>query len=129
MEKLCYKITGMKKFILTLFLIFSFTSSVCAMTYEEATTQNKPIVVMFKMLGCSACKAYEPTFDSISSKYSNKFTFVKEDAYSQLATKLNIQRVPTLYIIEPSTQKAYRIQSDTIWQPNGLERILNNYKK
>ncbi len=122
--------SGMKKFILALILIFSFGTSVFALTYDEASTQSKPIVVMFEMNGCSACRAYEPKFDSIASnpKYSNKYNFVKEDAYSQLATRLRIQRAPTLYIINPITHKAYLVKGDTIWQPNGLENILNNYK-
>ncbi len=120
----------MKKVILALILIISFASSVFAMTYDEASTQSKPIVVMFTLKGCSACRAYEPKYDAISSdsKYYDRFNFVKEDAYSQLASRLGIQRVPTLYIINPTTHKSYLVKGDTIWQPNGLENILNNYK-
>ena len=117
----------MKKIILGLFLVFSFVLSASAMTMDEAMQQSKPTVVMFKMQGCSACRAYEPTFDGISSKYSDKYNFLKEDVYtSSLSSHLNIQSVPTIVIIYPGTKKVYKVPQNVINQkPNGLEQILD----
>lgn len=118
----------MKKLFLTLALLFSFVSSAFALTYDEALGQGKAVVILFKMQYCSACKAFEPTFDAVASKLSNRFSFVKEDAsHSDLANSLNIRYVPAVFIINPTTKAAYKIDDANIMNASGFEKALNNY--
>lgn len=115
----------MKKFLLSLFLIFSIVQCASAMTYDEAMQLPKNTVIMFKMQYCGACKSYEPQFDKISKKYSGKYNFVKEDVNSsQLATSLGIQSVPVIFIVYPQEKRIQKVDQNIIWQPNGLESVL-----
>lgn len=118
----------MKKLFLTIALLFSFVSGAFALTYDEALGQGKTIVILFKMQYCSACRAFEPTFDSIASKYASKFSFVKEDATnSSLADQLGIRYVPAVFIINPKTKAATKI-GDSSMNASGFESALNGYK-
>ena len=73
-----------------LFVVIATASSVLAMSYEEAKQQDKPIVVMFHMHGCGACRKFSPIFDKFASKFSGKFNFVKEDINnSQIASSMD----------------------------------------
>ena len=119
----------MKKIIVALFLSFATSMNVFAMSYQDASTQGKPVVVMFHMRGCSACRKFSSRFDKIAAKFSNKFNFVKEDANSStIATNLDFPTVPALFIIEPSTSKATRIQDGCAWDNGCFEKTLNEYK-
>lgn len=118
----------MKKLFLTIALTLSFVSSAFALTYDEALGQGKMIVILFKMKYCSACRAFEPTFDSVASKYASKFSFVKEDAeVSSLADNLNIRYVPAVFIINPKTKAAYKIDDNSM-NASGFENAINGYK-
>lgn len=118
----------MKKVLFSLFVIFAFCSNVFAMSFNEANKQDKPIVVMFHMHGCGACKKFAPIFDDFASKFSNKFNFVKEDVdHSNVAKSLNFQTVPALYIIKPKTMSAKRIEDDCAWDGACLTKELQNY--
>lgn len=121
---------AMKKtlFLITLLLISAL--GVFAITFDEANKQSKPIVVMFHMHGCSACKQFMPLFDKISEKHSDNFVFVKEDIdNSSLAKSLNFKFVPAVFIIEPKTMEAQRIEDDCAWDQGCFEKRLKKYKK
>ena len=84
----------MKKLLIGFGLMLMSVSGAFAMTYNEAKTQDKPIVVMFHMHGCGACRKFAPEFDKISSKFSDKFNFVKEDINnSEIAKTLNFMKM------------------------------------
>jgi len=123
----------MKKPITKLFigiaLALASITSVFAMNYEEAKTQDKPIVVMFHQHGCSACKKFSPIFGKFASKFSDKFNFVKEDvASSKIASTLKFDTVPAMFIIEPKTQATKRISDDCAWDEGCFTKTLNDYK-
>lgn len=119
-----------QKILMGLFLIVFTASCVLAISSNEANKQNKPMVVMFHMQGCSACKKLAPIFDKMASKYSNKFKFVKEDVnQSTLSSKFNITSVPVVYIIEPKTQASHKIPSDCLWDQGCFEKQLIGYGK
>lgn len=119
----------MKKLVLTLSLLFSFVAGAFALSYDEALNQGKAVVVLFKSQYCSACKAFEPTFDSVASKFTGKFSFVKEDASnSSLANSLNIKYVPAVFIINPKTKAATRI-GDSSMSSGAFENALKGYKQ
>lgn len=124
----------MKKLLINSFLvlaiILSTASSMFAMSYEAAKTQGKPVVVMFYMQGCSACHKFTPTFNKFASKFSNKFSFVKEDINSSaIASSLKSQfsTVPAFFIIDPKTQKTRRISDDCAWDSGCFTKTLQEY--
>lgn len=118
----------MKKIIISLFLVLAAATSVLAMSYQEASKQNKPMVVMFHSHGCGACKQFSPIFDRFAAKFSNKFNFVKEDANaSKIASTLNFDTVPAIFIIQPKTNSAKRISDDCAWDQGCFTKTLQNY--
>jgi thiol-disulfide isomerase/thioredoxin len=118
----------MKKLLLGAFLVIFCASSVFAMGFNEAKTMGKPIVVMFSMKGCSACKQISPLFDKMKSKFSEKFNFVKEDAMaSDISKTLNFQTVPAIFIVEPKSMKAKRIDDNCAWDKTCFAQTLEKY--
>lgn len=107
----------MKKSLITLALMLTSAISTFAM--------EKPKVIMFHMHGCSACRQFMPTFDKMSSKFADKFSFSKEDASSKLADKLGISYVPMVYIMD--SDKTTAIDSDCLASPGCFENKLKNY--
>jgi len=88
----------MKKIILGVFTLCLFTTLAFA---SQAFAQGKPTVLYIYGQYCGACKRFEPTFDSMSSKYSNKFTFEKEDYdSSRRARELHVTETPSVYILD-----------------------------
>ena len=112
----------MKKLLIVLFLILAVTPVLLTVAKE------KPQVVFFHMHGCSACKGFTPLYEQMSSKYSNKFSFVKQDINtSRLADKLRISSVPAVFIIEPTTNAKTEISYDCLTQQGCFEQKLSNY--
>lgn len=118
----------MKKLIIGLFLILATATSVFALNYDEAKSSGKPIVIMFHQHGCSACRKFSPIFDKFSAKFSDKFCFVKEDSGSKIASTLQFDTVPAIFIIEPKTNSAKRISDDCAWDKGCFTKTLNEYK-
>lgn len=120
---------NMKKLLISAFLMLATISSTLAITYNEAKTQDKPMVVMFHMHGCSACRHFAPMFDKMASKFSDKFNFLKEDANSSdLGKTLNFSTVPAIFIVHPKTMQAKRIQDDCAWDKACFAKELQDYK-
>lgn len=118
----------MKKVIITLMLLLSTVSGAFSMSFNEAKKQEKPVVVMFHMHGCSACKQFSPQFDQIASEHSDKFNFVKEDIHkSDIAKTLNFMYVPAFFIVNPKTMQAKRIEDNCAWDKACFAKELNNY--
>lgn len=118
----------MKKLIICLGLLLATAASVFAMSYEEAQKQDKPVVVMFHMHGCGACRKFSPIFDKYASQFSNKFNFVKEDIdTSKIAKTLDFATVPAIFIIQPKTHKSTRIDNDCAWNKECFTKALQNY--
>lgn len=118
----------MKKLLITLGLLLATVSGAFAMTFNDVKNLGKPVVVMFHMHGCSACRKFAPMFDKTAAKFSSKFNFVKEDIdKSDVAKTLNFTTVPAIYIIEPKTMDAKRIGDDCAWDKACFESTLNKY--
>lgn len=118
----------MKKLLISTFLVLATATSVFAMSYDEAKLQDKPVVVMFHMHGCGACRKFSPIFDKFSSKFSDKFNFVKEDINSSnLAKTLNFMTVPAIFIVHPKTMAAKRIEDNCAWDNGCFTKALQEY--
>jgi len=109
----------MKKTLIILALMLASTLSVLA--------NEKPKVILFHMKGCSACKKFAPTFEQMTSKYSGKFNFTKEDANSKLADELGIRYVPMVFIIDSDKNTKTAIDSDCLSSAGCFEQKLQNY--
>ena len=119
----------MKKILISLFLILAFASGAFAMSYEEAAVQDKPIIVLFHMRGCSGCRKFSPIFKDFSKKFSGKFNFVKEEIHSsKIAQTLSFDTVPALFIINPKKQETKRISENCMWNEECFTKTLNEYK-
>lgn len=119
----------MKKAIILFLLIGLTIPNVFAMTYDQASQQEKPIIVMFKMKKCSACRKFSPKFDKFAEKFSKKFNFIKEDVdSSKIASVCKSDTVPAFYVMHPKTQKAERISDSCVWDKQCFTEFLNNYK-
>ena len=117
-----------KKLLLTTLFVLSMAPGVFAMSYKEAKTQSKPVVLYLYMKQCGACKGFSPLFESVSSKFSSKFNFVKELLEdSELASKLNPTSVPSVYIVEPKTNKTKAISYECASDKACFEGTLGNY--
>jgi len=98
----------MKRLLIVLGLILMTASGGLAMTFNEAKTKDKPVVIMFHMHGCSACRKFSPIFDEIGLKFSNKFNFVKEDTNkSDIGKTLNFATVPAIFIVNPKLNQTF----------------------
>lgn len=118
----------MKKLIISLFLVLVTATTTFAMSFDDAKKQNKPVVVMFHMHGCGACKQFSPIFDDFASKFSEKFNFVKEDVNtSHIAKSLNFGTVPAIFIVDPKTMAAKRIKDDCAWDNACFTKTLQKY--
>lgn len=110
----------MKKSLIILALML--TSALSTLALE------KPKVILFHMHGCSACKKFTPLYDQMMSKYSNKFSFSKEDINSsKLADQLGINYVPMVYIIDSDKNTKTAIDSDCLSQQGCFEQKLSQY--
>lgn len=120
--------TVIKKMLVTTCCVLATAASVFAMTYDEVSTQGKPVVVMFHQHGCGACRKLSPLFDKISKRFSDKFSFAKEDvANSKLATKFNFDTVPQVYIINPKTGASTQMDQNCIFDQGCFENSLKKY--
>lgn len=120
----------MKKLIISIGIMCLTMSSALAMTYNQALKQDKPIVIMFKMPYCSACKKATPLFDAMEKKYSDKFNFVKDDTTkSNLSSKFGVNSVPDVFIVEPKTEKATKVSYNCLFKKGCFEKQLINYGK
>lgn len=118
----------MKKLLISALFVLATTASVFAMTYDEAKSMDKPIVVLFHMEGCSGCKQFSPRFDKYASKFSDKFNFVRENInYSTVASTLHFDTVPALYILQPKKNKIKRISDNCAWDDECFTKTLQKY--
>lgn len=117
----------MRKLLTVLFLILIAMPIGFGIAYK-VEGKEKPQVVFFHMHGCSACKEFAPLYEKMSSKYSAKFSFSKQDVNtSSLASKLNITTVPAVFIIDPQTKAKTQISYDCLRQQGCFEKTLSNY--
>ena len=102
-------------------------------TYEQAMTMNKPVILEFYADWCGACKRLAPTLNDIKTEYNSKFTFVCLNAdkpeNSVLSSKYNVTSLPSIFIVDPKTGKSKFINQDYYFNPTLLKRELDNFLK
>lgn len=116
----------MKKIIVSLFLIFSLVAGVIAINHNEASAKNKPTVLYIYAPMCSACKEFEPIFNMVREKFSQKFNFTKEDINSsQRAKSFNVSETPSVFILQQGS--AQKIDWQCLSQPGCFEQKLKDF--
>ena len=125
----------MKSLIITLviFLVTSQTALAGTLTCEQALKKDKPVVVMYSADYCLYCKRFKPIFFHLSDNMSDKYNF----AYYDVTTKnkpsscdnVDLDGIPTLYIINPKNNKKYMISEKYYSNPELLKLKLIEYYK
>ena len=125
----------MKNLIITLliFIVTSQTALAGTLTCEQALKKDKPVVVMYSADYCLYCKRFKPIFFHLSDNMSDKYNF----AYYGVTTKnkpsscdnVDLDGIPTLYIINPKNNKKYMISEKYYSNPELLKLKLIEYYK
>lgn len=125
----------MKNFILAfiIFLTLSQTAIAGSLTCEQALKKDKPVVVMYSADYCHYCKKFKPIFYHLADNLSDKYNFVyydvtKKNKPSQ-CDSIDLDGIPTLYIINPKNNKKYLISEKYYSNPELLKlRLIEYYK-
>lgn len=118
----------MKKVLIGLFFMILSATGSWAMSYDEASKFDKPIVLYINMFGCSACKHFDTFFQQAEIKYSNKYNFVKENiSFSEIAQKLKVDSAPSVFIIQSKVNTASRIKWECLRNNACFEEVLQKY--
>lgn len=74
------------------------------LSYEEykALLENEYAVVDFSAVWCYPCKVFAPTFEKVSSDYSDRIAFGKVDVdlLDQPCRELGIDHIPTIVLFK-----------------------------
>lgn len=101
-------------------------------TYEEAITSNKPMLILFYADWCGYCLRFMPRFNTLSKLYGNKYNFVMLNVEgsaknAKLTQDTGIAGYPTVYILDPKYDNKVLI-SNVVYQDLGKFRTeLDRY--
>lgn len=125
----------MKNLIITLLVFISISQAVMAgtLTCEQALKKDKPVVVMFSADYCLYCKRFKPIFFHLSDNLSDKYNFAYYDVTRKnkqsTCDSIDLDGIPTLYIINPKNNKKYLISEKYYSNPELLKlRLIEYYK-
>lgn len=125
----------MKNLIITLliFIVTSQTVLAGTLTCEQALKKDKPVVVMYSADYCLYCKRFKPIFFHLSDNMSDKYNFAYYDVTKKnkpsSCDNVDLEGIPTLYIINPKNNKKYLISEKYYSNPEQLKQRLNDYYK
>lgn len=125
----------MKNLIITLliFIVTSQTALAGTLTCEQALKKDKPVVVMYSADYCFYCKRFKPIFFHLSDNMSDKYNFAYYDVTKKnkpsSCDNVDLDGIPTLYIINPKNNKKYLISEKYYSNPELLKLKLIEYYK
>jgi len=81
--------------------------------FDSLINENRPVVVDFHALWCSPCKMQSPILKEIATDLGDKIKVIKIDVdqNSEIASRYNIQSVPTLIIFK---------NGKLVWRQTGI---------
>ena len=81
--------------------------------FDSLIHDIRPVVVDFHALWCSPCKMQSPILKEVANELGDKIKVIKIDVdqNSDIASRYNIQSVPTLIMFKNGTQ---------IWRQSGV---------
>jgi len=69
--------------------------------FDDALLKNKLLLIDFWAEWCGPCKSMHPIFSRMAKKYSHvRFARVNIDDSQNIATKFNVQSIPTFIMFE-----------------------------
>ena len=95
---------------------------------ELLTASDLPVLVDFYATWCGPCKMMAPILEQVNQQIKGKLRIVKidTDRYPQLASRYNIEALPTLVLFK-NGEPVDRIEG--VIQPQQLEERLNSITK
>ena len=95
---------------------------------ELLTASDLPVLVDFYATWCGPCKMMAPILEQVNQQIKGKLRIVKidTDRYPQLASRYNIEALPTLVLFK-NGEPVGRIEG--VIQPQQLEERLNSITK
>ena len=81
--------------------------------FDSLIHDDRPVIVDFHALWCSPCKIQSPILKEVANELGNRIKVIKIDVdqNSEIASRYNIQSVPTLIIFKNGEQ---------IWRQSGV---------
>ena len=81
--------------------------------FDSLIHDIRPVIVDFHALWCSPCKMQSPILKEVANELGNRIKVIKIDVdqNSEIASRYNIQSVPTLIIFKNGEQ---------IWRQSGV---------
>lgn len=80
----------------------------------NSITKDRITIIDFYADWCMPCKAFAPTFHSVSLKYEDiTFSKVNVDYSPQVATHYSIKSIPTIIILKDGVEVARKVGSAT----------------
>ena len=81
--------------------------------FNSLIHDDRPVIVDFHALWCSPCKIQSPILKEVANELGNRIKVIKIDVdqNSEIASRYNIQSVPTLIIFKNGEQ---------IWRQSGV---------
>ena len=75
-------------------------------------SNGKPTIVDFNATWCRPCKMMTPIFHKLAAEMGSEYNFVSIDIdkYPELASKYNVQAVPTFIFLDADGKEGNRIQ-------------------
>ncbi len=126
----------MKNLIKTLLIavIFIFSAVNCnaaTTSYDRAMKSSKPFALYIYMSGCPACRKFDTVFSKISSKYANKYNFVRAEYRSglmpQICEKWGVRGFPFMAFVNPKTNSGKRIPYECMWDDACLKNAFYSF--
>ena len=95
---------------------------------ELLTVSDLPVLVDFYATWCGPCQMMAPILEQVNQQIKGKLRIVKidTDRYPQLASRYNIEALPTLVLFK-NGKPVGRIEG--VIQPQQLEERLNSITK
>ena len=95
---------------------------------ELLTVSDLPVLVDFYATWCGPCKMMAPILEQVNQQIKGKLRIVKidTDRYPQLASRYNIEALPTLVLFK-NGEPVDKIEG--VIQPQQLEERLNSITK
>ena len=82
-------------------------------SFDSIINDSRPVIVDFHALWCSPCKMQSPILKELATELGERIRVIKIDVDSnnQIASRFNVQSVPTLIIFKDGKQ---------VWRQSGV---------